>query len=255
VAKKREPSGEELLERIRIVLVRPRGSANVGAVARSMKNMGMRQLTIVGPVPRRRGAETMAVHARDVLDDAREVKSLAEAVADCHLVIGTTGRDGLYEAGARDPAGLAPLAIERARGGPVALVFGPEDHGLSKQDLKYCQRLITIDTSSAYTSMNLSHAVVLCCYELRRCALQSEAPREGAQPLAPAGDVNFMFERLQTALLRVGFLRPENPDHIMYALRRVLGRAALEPHDVRIFLGIARQVRWYARDGWRRDAS
>jgi len=214
-----------------------------------MKNMGVRHLVLVAPRVRAhaRAATAMAVHARDVLDRARAVDTLADAVADCGLVVGTTCRGGPYRAAAEPPETVAPLILERARHGPVALVFGPEDHGLSNDDLKACQRLIRIPTSAAYASLNLAQAVLVCCYELRR-ALRSRA-RPGpplARP-ATAGTIEFALERLQAALLRIGFLYPQNAEHIMFTIRAMLGRAGLDPREVRIILGLARQIEWYAR--------
>lgn len=188
----------------------------------------------------------MAVHARDLLDNARIVDDLSQAVCDCTLVVGTTRRGGLYRAGANAPEELAPLIVDHARQGRVGLLFGPEDHGLTNDDLKRCQRLISIDTSPDYPSLNLAQAVLLCCYELRRATLAGVEAKSPLDP-APAADVEFLFERLQSAFLRIGFLNPQNPDHIMFALRRVFGRAVLEGADVRILLGLARQIEWYGR--------
>ena len=245
----------DVLTRVRIVLVRPRDAMNVGAAARAMKNMGMLQLTLVKPAVRAVAtAATVAVHARDIVARARTVETVAEAVGDCHLVVGTTCRGGLYRAAAETAESLAPVLARCARDGRVALLFGPEDHGLTNEDLKHCQRLMTVDTSAAYPSLNLAQAVLLCCYELRR-AVAAETHAAESRTRAPAADVQFMLARVQAALLRIGFLHPQNPDHIMFALRRVLGRAELEPADVRILLGIARQIEWYARAGWQRSHS
>lgn len=231
---------------IRIVLVRPQGADNVGAAARAMKNMGLRRLVLVEPAIRRLAdASAMAVHARDVLEAARIAPSLAEAVADCCLVVGTTCRDGLYRADSCPPHELAPLIVARAERAPVALVFGPEDHGLSNEDLKLCQRLITIDTDPEYASLNLAQAVLLCCYELRR-ACGAERPRDDLD-LATSYEIELTLERLKAAFLEIGFLHRDNPDHIMFAFRRLLGRAGLEKRDARILMGVARQIEWYAR--------
>jgi tRNA/rRNA methyltransferase len=242
--------GAAPLANVRIVLVRPRGAANVGAAARAMKNMGIGQLTLVGPVAPRvlTRAATVAVHAADVVAAARVAESLAEAVADCVLVVGTTCRGGLYRAAVESPEAIAPLVVERAAQGPAAIVFGPEDSGLSNRDLKQCQRLSSADTSEDYASLNLAQAVLLYCHEVRRAAASVPGKERESVP-APAGDTEFLFERLEAALLRIGFLNPQNPDHIMLAVRRLFGRAALEPFEVRLLLGMARQIEWYATAG------
>jgi tRNA/rRNA methyltransferase len=131
----------------------------------------------------------------------------------------------------------------------VALVFGPEDSGLSNEDLRCCHQLVTIPTDPAYASLNVAQAVLLCCYEVFLAAqgAVTAAPR----PLAVAERQELMYEKLKRALLKVGFLHGDNPDHIMFALRRILGRAGLEERDVRILLGMARQIAWYASGGWR----
>jgi tRNA/rRNA methyltransferase len=240
---------EAALAGIRIVLVRPKGAANVGAAARAMKNMGLADLALVRPARGWRRGAVMAVHARDLLDRARVADSIADAVADCHLVVGTTCRGGPYRAQAESPETLAPVILGRAAAGRVAILFGPEDHGLANEDLKPCQRLLTIDTSDEYSSLNLAQAVLLCCHELRRAALAGVQPMGEFAAAAPAAAVELLFERLQLALLRIGFLNRQNPDHIMFAIRRLLGRAGLDDAEVRILLGLARQIEWYARSG------
>ncbi|HVM95643.1 MAG TPA: RNA methyltransferase, partial [Candidatus Acidoferrales bacterium] len=162
------------LRNVRIVLVRPKGAANVGAVARAMKNMGLDDLVVVRPrLASSALAKVMAVHAGDVLQRMRRCDSLLEAVADCALVVGTTCREGPYRAAAEAPRTVAPRIVDAAARQPVALVFGPEDHGLSNDDLKGCHQLIQIPTADAYPSLNLAQAVMVCCYEL--CQAQHAA--------------------------------------------------------------------------------
>jgi tRNA/rRNA methyltransferase len=187
----------------------------------------------------------MAVHARDLVRGAARVASVAAAVGDCALVVGTTCRNGPYRAGAESPDRLAPLLLEAAAHGPVAVLFGPEDHGLTNDDLRVCQRLIAIETSPDYSSLNLAQAVLVVCYELRRAALSGQSAPQEATP-ATAADVQRMYQHLQQALLSIGFLHPQNPEHIMFALRRLFGRTTLEDHEIRILLGIARQIEWAA---------
>jgi tRNA/rRNA methyltransferase len=237
------------LANIRIVLVRPRGAANVGAVARAMKNMGLDDLVLVRPtLVHAFWSKAMAVHADDVLQRVRRYDSLSEAVADCGLVVGTTARGGLYRAAAEPPRAVAPRMVAAAAANRVALVFGPEDHGLSNDDLKTCHQLITIPTAADYASLNLAQAVMVCCYELCTAA-QRDQPDEPLV-LATAERVEQTFQRLQSAFLKIGFLHADNPDHIMFALRRMLGRAELEERDVRILLALARQIEWYGGVGW-----
>jgi tRNA/rRNA methyltransferase len=236
------------LRNVRIVLARPRGAANVGAVARAMKNLGLADLVLVRPaLPRLAAAERMAVHARDLVRAARVVETLPAAVADCQLVVGTTCRTGGYRAAVEDLESTAPAIVGGAAVGPVAVVFGPEDHGLSNADLRVCQRLCAIDTSAAYASLNLAQAVLLVCWELRRAARAERAA--AALTAAPAGEVAALLDHLQAALLRIGYLNPQNPDHLMHALGAIFGRAALTPHDVRLLRGMARQIDWAAARG------
>ncbi len=243
------------LTRLRIVLVRPKYSGNIGAAARAMRNFGVEDLMLVNPAPIRRDwADAMAVHARDVLDNMQEYDSLRAAVSECGLVVGTTCRDGLYREGTRFPEVLAPEIAAALKTNRVAFVFGPEDSGLSNDDLRCCHKLLTIPTDPAFASLNMAQAVLLCCYTVFRAVENGSTPDFSAAlgPLAVAERQELMYEKLKVALLRVGFLHRDNPDHIMLALRRILGRAGLEDRDVRIFLGIAHQIEWYAGGGWRR---
>jgi tRNA/rRNA methyltransferase len=235
---------------LRIVLVRPQYSGNIGATARAMDNFGMRSLALVNPAPvHRQQAEMMAVHAHAILDTMQVYPSLRAAVADCGLVIGTTCRPGLYREHAVPLRTLAPTLVATAMTNQVALVFGPEDSGLSNEDLRCCHQLLTIPTNATYASLNLAQAVVLCCSEIFLAAQSAEETSSPALAIADRQEV--MYEKLKQALLRVGFLHQDNPDHIMLALRRLFGRAGLEERDVRILLGLARQIDWYAGGGWR----
>jgi tRNA/rRNA methyltransferase len=239
-----------MLTNIRIVLVAPRGSGNIGSVARAMKNFGLGDLAIVG-----RGrtesfwARAMATHAKDILKGARRFATLREAVADCGLVVGTTCRGGLYREHSRSPRVTAPEIVAAARSGKCALVFGPEDHGLDNDDLRHCQVLITIPTDDAHSSLNLAQAATVCLYDIFLAALE-KIPAE-AIDRAPAEDIARLFDRMKTSLLEIGYLDAQNPEHILFAFRRIFGRAGLEEKDVRILTGMFRQIEWYANEGWK----
>jgi tRNA/rRNA methyltransferase len=239
-----------MMANVRVVLVRPRGSGNIGSIARAMKNFGARELAIVGSARTRSfWARAMAVHGRDILSDSRCYATIREATADCHLIVGTTARSGLYRRHSRRPREVAPEIAAAARSGKVALIFGPEDHGLSNKDLEPCQLLITIPTHSDYPSLNVAQAAVVCLYEAFLASM-SELP-EATLERAQAEHVERLFDIMRDSLLKIGFLDSANPEHMLLAFRRFLGRAGLEEKDVRILTGMFRQIEWYAGKGWK----
>ncbi|MGH7823635.1 MAG: RNA methyltransferase [Candidatus Binatia bacterium] len=239
-----------MLSNIRIVLVHPRGSGNIGSVARAMKNTGVAELVIVGKARTRSfWARAMAVHGRDILSRCKCYDTIREAIADCALVVGTTCRSGLYRQHSEPPRAIASRIVAAAQTGKVALLFGPEDHGLSNKDLEHCQLLITIPTHPDYSSLNVAQAVVICLYEIYLASLSS--PAEPVIRRAPAEEVERLFDRMRASLLKIGFLDSENPEHMLLALRRILGRAGLEDKDARILTGLFRQIEWYADQGWK----
>lgn len=232
------------LGRIRVILVRPRNSGNVGAAARAIKNMGLGRLILVAPHrfdPVR--ARKMAVHAADVLHHRRVVRTLEEAVEGCGLVVGTTSRPSAARRGALGPRALADEVVAASAVNDVGLVFGPEHHGLSTDELKLCHRVASIPAAPAYVSLNLAQAVLLVAYEMFVAA--AGGPPTVERVLASSQRVELMYAKLEEALRTIGFLHAGNAEHMMRALRRILGRAALVEHDVRVFLALARQIGWF----------
>lgn len=239
-----------MLGNVRIVLVRPRGSGNIGSVARAMKNFGAAELAIVGTARTRSfWARAMAVHGRDILAGAKCYATIRAAIADCTLVVGTTCRSGLYRSHSRTLRESAPEIAAAAQRGRVALLFGPEDHGLSNKDLEHCQLLLTIPACPDYQSLNLSQAAVVCLYELFAAA--AAPPATNAVERARAEQIERLFDLMRASLLEIGFLDSENPGHMLLAFRRIFGRAGLEDKDVRILTGMFRQIEWYAAQGWK----
>lgn len=235
---------------LKIVMVRPRGSGNIGSVARAMKNFGAAELAIVGSARTESyWAKAMAVHGRDVLSVAKIYDSIRAAIADCTLIIGTTCREGLYRAHRQSPRALAPLVAAEAQRGKVALIFGPEDHGLSNKDLEHCQLLVDIPSHPDYRSLNVAQAAVVCLYEFYIAGL--DTPVETSLERAQGESLERLYDIMRETLLKIGFLDKENPDHMLLAFRRILGRAGLEEKDARIFTGMFRQIEWYAKGGWK----
>jgi tRNA/rRNA methyltransferase len=143
---------------------------------------------------------------------------------------------------------MAIELIASSDGNRIALVFGPEDCGLTNDELKLCQRLITIPTASQYASLNLAQAVMIIAYELM---LAAGVAREitSVQTWARSAEVNAMFDRMAKALVTIGFLPEDSPDRIMFALRALIGRAGISARELDIMNGIARQIRWFAETG------
>jgi tRNA/rRNA methyltransferase len=240
----------DVLDNFVFVLVRPLQAGNVGSAARALKNMGLGHLRLVAPQAAAggRSAATMAVHAGDVLHSAGHFANLGAALADCTLAVGTTCRPGLYRSGVVGVREAATQLVTEAAANRVAIIFGPEDTGLVNRELKFCQRLITIPTAPEYPSLNLAQAVMLVAYELMMAAgVAREMP--AAEPYASAAAVDAMLERLSEALVAIGFLPAKNPEHIMFALRALLGRAGIGARELDILNGIARQIRWFSEGG------
>ena len=235
------------LSPIRIVLVSPIYGGNIGAVCRAMKNMGLRDLAIAAPRADTDWAEArkIATHADDVLAARRTFPRVEDAIADCGLVFGTTARPGLYREHARTPREWAPRILTAAADTPVALVFGPEDRGLSNAELTPCNHFIRIPSSPDYPSLNLAQSVMVVAYELFVAAGVFEPPAERS-PEATSEHRERMFAMWERALRAIGFMDAEKSAHMMLGLRRVFARAPLTRADVRIFMGVARQTLWMA---------
>ena len=242
------------LDKVRIVLVGPLYGGNVGSVCRAMANTGLSDLVLVAPAPSldMDEARMMAVAAKPILEARRETGTLEEAVADCGLVFGTTVRPGLYRQHVRSPREWAPEILSSASVNPVALVFGRENWGLTNEELAICTNLIQIPTSPEYPSLNLSQAVLLCCYELFVASGTFEPTLEKS-PECPTRTREHMFTMWRDMLQEVGFMNDEKSDHMMLGLRRIFSRAPLTVDDVNILMGIARQTLWKARQGTQDD--
>jgi tRNA/rRNA methyltransferase len=243
-----------MIANARVVLVRPHYAGNVGAVARVMANFGLKQLTLVAPFADSRSQEArrLSTHGEAILDAATIVGSLDEAVTDCRVVLATSANvEGIYRTHnyGRPDEVLRPF-VEAIADGPCALVFGPELSGLSNAEIARCHSLIRILTDSVYPSLNLSHAVAICVYELWRLWLQSkDVATNPTQKVAAFADQERMFENLRDALTRVHFLWGAKADSLMHAVRQLIARARPSPNEIRILFGLARQLRWVAEHG------
>lgn len=232
-------------DRVRIVLVGTSHSGNVGATARAMKTMGLRQLWLVAPACTiDEQAAARASGATDVLESARQVATLDEALAGCRLVLGTTARPRTLDWPALEPREAAERLIGEAGQGEVALIFGPERTGLANEDIDRCHYRVTIPANPDYSSLNLAAAVQVLCYELRVAVNETaDAQSENVEaPPAGADDMARFYEHLERVLLASGFLDPENPRHLMRRLRRLFNRARPDENEINILRGILRAL-------------
>lgn len=234
-----------ILSNVRIVLVEPLYSGNVGSACRAMANMGLRELTLVSPriIDGWEEGTRLACHATDILNARQTAASLAEAVSDCAAVVGTTARLGLYRQHVRTPREVAAEVVKLAAQAKVALVFGREDKGLFNEEIGVCTHLVRIPTADAYVSLNLAQAVMVCCYELFMALGQYEAPLEKSVA-APAGHRIKLMAMWRHMLLQIGYMQPDKADHMMQGFQRIFTRGAVTVDDLHILMGVARQAEW-----------
>jgi tRNA/rRNA methyltransferase len=232
------------LDNIRVVLVEPQHSGNIGGVARAMKNMALSRLVLVNPADHlAMEARMMAMHAFDILQHAEVVDTLSRAVADTGYVVGTTRRLGKSRQAQHSSRSIAPLLLELAGSNPVALVFGREDSGLTNDELAQCHELISIPAHPTFGSLNLAQAVLLVCYELY--VTTATQPLSTLPTLATTAELERLYTHMREVLRRIGFLHGSSPDRMMGYFRRFFARYGLKSRDVKIFLGVFRQVEWY----------
>ena len=239
------------LDHLRVVLVRARNPLNIGAAARAMSNFGFFHLRVVQPYEAAFREARSAVGASAVLSSAEEFSSVADAVADCSLVVGTTsvGRREVQHSIRSLEAG-APRIRKRLHSSRVALLFGSEKVGLSNQDLSHCHWLLRIPTRAEHRSMNLGQAVAVCLYELARICRATLRPGKAPPPRVPPA-ASEELERITAVLLDAlrasGYLIPRAAPPTEEKLRRLVRRLHLSSADAQLWLGMLRQILWKLR--------
>ena len=233
------------LDHVTIVLNRPRFSENIGAAARAIQNMGIGRLMVVDPEdydPEK--VNRMATHAaKDVVNRIARSDNLAEALADFTYIVGTTARLGGERQVVYSPRHMAEKIIDISEENQVAIVFGPEDRGLVNEDIRLCHDLINIPTHQ-FSSLNLAQAVMVVCYELfaaSKTTTGTYIPR-----LANRYELDGMYQQLKDLLVRIDYIKPDNPEYWMGNLRRFFSRMGLRAKEVTIIRGLCRQVNWFA---------
>lgn len=245
-----------MLDAVRIVLLNPSHPGNIGAIARAMKNMGLRDLALVAPdrFPDPQ-AEARAAAAADLLAGARVVADLDAAVGDCHVVIGTSSRSRTLPWPVLEPRELAARLSSDYRGRRTAIVFGREERGLSNSELQRCNLHVQIPADPAYPVLNLAMAVQIIAYEIHLQARNAspsgvEDVPDQRGPLGPAwdedaatvDDVEHFLRHLEATLVQTGFHDPDNPRQLMARLRRLYQRVHLDKMEVNILRGMLKAM-------------
>ena len=226
---------------VRIVLIDPSHPGNIGSVARAMKNMALTDLVLVRPrtFPHPESV-ALAAGADDILAAARVVASVTEAIADCALIAGTTGRPRSYTWEFSTPREVSARIVALPQENRVALLFGSERYGLGTEDLNHCNLLVRIPANPAYCSLNLAMSVQLIAYELFMAREQPHSHTQLDQPLAPSGDVEYFYKHLHEVLNEIDF--EDRTGHLMERLRRLFNRAQLDRNELNILRGILSAV-------------
>lgn len=234
------------VDQIIVVLNRPQKLVNIGGVVRAMKNMGLRQLRLVAPAEfDRDDIGGIAHRSDDILDTLAILPDLDSALADMTFVVGTSARQrsGLEM---DTPRSLAPALLARAAEGPVALLFGPEDNGLTNSELDRCHQLVMIPTDLGYRSLNLAQAVLLLAYELRM--VEQAPPRPSRQtPPATTAQLEQLFAIAEQALWDIEFFKAEQSESMMRSLRSLIHRAEPDTREAALLTAIAREISQVAR--------
>ena len=243
------------MARVRVILVRPQIAGNIGAVARIMENFGAGPLVLVAPQVDHLHRESMqrSTHGEHRLHSALVVDALEEALEGTVYAVATSRRPGpVHQRDDLLPRDLGSALSRHVADGEVALLFGSEDNGLSREDLLACDAVVQIPAMPHYPTLNLSHAVGICLYEaflsLAEIRHTDEVERRRSDP-ADLAMMARLTDKLQHAFLTLGYLRPEKPDHLMFPIRAILSRAELTRAEAQILIGLAQQIEEFARYG------
>lgn len=227
------------MPQVRIVLVETSHPGNIGGVARAMKNMGFYELVLVSPKSFPSGdATARAAGADDILAQARIVESLDQAIADCHMIIGTSARSRTIQWPQLNPRRCAQMLAAEPSSTKVALVFGRERSGLTNAELDRCQYWLHIPCNPSYRSLNLAAAVQVVTYELFLALNKTDSNPVLESPLATGEETEAFYGHLEQTLQMIGFLHPKKAPSLMRRLRRLFARIRLEKREVDILRGI-----------------
>ncbi len=235
------------LDNIAIVLMRPKYPENIGAAARAAWNMGLTRILVVADeYPDHTRMAKMATHnAAHLLDTMEFHENLGDALKPFSQVVAATARRGRQRASGNSPRDVMDIILPLLPENQVAFLFGPEDSGLSNDDLKYSQLISTIPTAD-FSSLNLAQAVGVHCYEIYQAVVHSQKPPRPAPKIANSFELEGMYDHVEKALMEVNFLHDKSHTYYMRNIRQFLSRVHLRSRDTSIIRGICRQFLWHA---------
>jgi TrmH family RNA methyltransferase len=236
---------DDVRTRLKIVLVSPRNPLNIGAAARAMSNFGFFEMRLVNPYEVAFKEARSAVKAHGVLDAAKEFATIAEAIADCQLVVGTTslGPPRTLEHPLRRLESGGKEIAKKLASGNVALLFGSEKFGLSNEDMSHCHWLTRIPSREEHGSMNLGQAVAICLYEMIRNPIAAKSSPEPKRA-ASAEERERIAARLEEVLAQSGYVHSRTEGSTRMKIRRLIYRMQLNAHDAEVWMGMLRQIHW-----------
>jgi len=240
------------LSNIGIILAEPQIPENIGSTARAMNNMGLHRLILVNPknLDHSRVLKTATGPSQAIVESMEILDDLESALGPFNFIAGLTARTGSLRPAIAKPRRLARDLISLSQNNLAGLLFGPEDRGLSNDQLRLCHTIVNIPTAG-FSSLNLAQAVMIVCYEIYLAS--DDAPVEAVPRLANSFELEGMYDHLKHILMKIGFLNPQNPEHWMFNIRRYLSRIPLRAREVRIIRGVCRQIDWYTDHGKKKE--
>lgn len=224
---------------VRIILHKPSHPGNIGAVARAMKTMGLSALYLVAPKkfpdPK---ATALATHAEDILLNANIFPDLLSAIKDVHVVYATSANTRDVNLPVKSARDAAIEMIKQSNQQTIAIVFGPENHGLSNHDLLHAHHLIQIPTAPDYHSLNLAQAVQIIVYELFMASADFGPEIANRTRPASVAHLEFFYQQLEKTCVQLQLLNPKKPRQLMQRLRRLFNRAHLDEIEVNLINAI-----------------
>ena len=234
-----------LLSNVSIILINPEFPENIGSVARCIKNMGLKDLILINPVPYKKIATYALAHrSKDIVDKAKVYDNLEEALEPFHFIVGTTQRIRGRHLPLYTPQEVITQINGLGRKNKIALIFGRESKGLTNDELRCCHIVSTIPTANSQPAVNLAQAVMIYCYELFKLSTKEGAHEVFTWDLAVNEEISHMYQHLESCLHTINFHPRGDIKDFVDCFRRVLGRVKLERRDVKLFHKLFSEIEW-----------